>query len=111
MRTKNFGVGTFRKSSWSEKSEIGVLAPLWPDSDPLKDENCEEDELCISMMENGGENGVYIDQKVQQKRRTKQKKRTRNVSVPITHATRQRTTPDPVTPDHRNLKQQDADIV
>jgi hypothetical protein len=54
MRTKNFGVGTFRKSSWNEKSEMGVLARLWPDSDPLKDESCEEGELYISMMQNEG---------------------------------------------------------
>lgn len=33
---------------------MGVLARLWPDSDPLKDESCEEGELYISMMQNEG---------------------------------------------------------
>ncbi len=52
MRTKTLGVGTCCKSPWRENSELGVLARLWPDSEPLE-ESGEEDEL-ISIMWNGG---------------------------------------------------------
>ena len=58
MRTNILGVRTVRKSPWREKSELGVLARLWPYSEPLE-EMGEEDEL-ISMMWNEGKIGVYI---------------------------------------------------